>query len=75
MKSDNLMKCNRCGHIFNIKDAAISYRQYANIQIRDKKCPLCGSSFSACNLPKDLDKYLYVDKDERYYSYKDKGGN
>lgn len=73
MKSENIMKCNRCNHIFNIADATICYRSYGNIKIREKKCPVCGGNFRAFDVPQDLDKYLYVDNDERYYSYKDKG--
>ncbi len=75
LKSENMMQCNRCGHIFSINDAAICYRSYGGAQIREKKCPICNSSFSAFELSQDLDKYLFVNNDERYYIYKDKGEN
>ena len=61
------MRCIKCNAIFDIKDAAITFRKYGEVQIREKKCPECGGSFRAIELPGDLDKYLYND-DSRYYN-------
>ena len=67
------MICNNCRSIFNIDEAAIVDRNYAGIILHEKKCPECGGSFRAIELPSDLDSYLFVDNDKRYYSYKSKG--
>lgn len=71
----NKMVCNRCGLRFDISDAAITYRDFAGIKMREKKCPECGGSFRAIELPEELDIYLFSDRDKRYYSYSDKGKN
>ena len=65
----NRMICKRCGEVFDIKNAAIKYRKLYNVQIPEKKCPTCGGNFQAVELPEDLDKYLYVNGDDRYYNY------
>lgn len=71
----NRMVCNKCNHRFDIHDAVIEYKEFAGVKYREKRCPLCGGTFRAVELPDELDVYLYVDRDERYYSYPDKGGN
>lgn len=65
------MVCTKCGHIFDIGEAAIEYSKYYGISIPNKVCPQCGGGFRMIEIPKDFDQYLYVDNDERYYSYGD----
>lgn len=70
-QKQNRMVCGSCKHVFDYKDAAIVYRKMYGIDIPEKKCPLCGGTFRAVEVPDDLDSLLYVDRDERYYSYPD----
>lgn len=72
---ERLMVCNRCHHTFNIGDAAVKYKEYCGINIIDKVCPECGGTFRSVQPPGDLEKYLYVNDDTRYYEYQDKGVN
>ena len=37
-----------------------------NVMIKEKKCPYCEGSFKKIDVPKILDKYLYVNTDRRY---------
>jgi uncharacterized Zn finger protein len=66
---EEVMICNSCSHIFNIKDAVIRYRKYGGVNMQEKKCPQCGGSFRSIQPPGDLEKYLFVNNDERYYKY------
>lgn len=66
----NRMECVSCKYIFDIKDAQIKIRNYAGISISEKRCPRCGGRFQAIELPSDLDRYLYVNYDNKYYEYK-----
>ena len=70
MKKDELMICNRCRHTFHIRDATIRYREYGGVNIMEKQCPKCGGSFRSIQPPGDLDKYLYINDDDRYYKYR-----
>jgi len=65
----NRMICNGCNNIFDIKDAMVKYRKYGGVQLREKRCPKCGGTFKAINLPDDLDKYLFINDNDNYYSY------
>lgn len=65
----NRMICNSCNNIFDIKDAMVKYRNYGGVQLREKRCPKCGGTFKAINLPDDLDKYLFINDNDNYYSY------
>lgn len=69
------MSCMNCGYRFNIGEAAIKYRKYGGVEIREKVCPECGGTFRAIELPVEFDQYLYVNSDERYYFEKRKRGN
>ena len=71
----NNMVCNRCGHIFNIKDGIYVYRKLGNVEIKERRCPQCKGNFSVIEVPEEFDKYLYIDNDDRYYYYPDKRGN
>lgn len=63
------MGCNRCKNTFDISEASVVYKKYGGVQIREKVCPVCGGQFRALEPPEDLDKYLFVDSDKRYYNY------
>lgn len=65
----NMMICNKCHNVFKFSDATIIHRKMYGINIAEKRCPECGSSFRAIELPNELDSYLYVNYDERYYNY------
>lgn len=69
------MICNKCSHVFNIRDAAVNHRKYCGIEIPEKVCPECGGSFRIIDIPKELDKYLHVNEDDKYYTYTDRRGN
>lgn len=69
------MVCNNCEHIFNIKDALIKNTKYYGINIPEKRCPRCGGTFRIIDIPKELDHYLYVNDDNRYYEYPHKREN
>lgn len=66
----NRMICGSCRHTFDYRDAATVYRKLYGKEIPEKRCPLCGGIFRVIELPNDLDNYLYVNDDERYYTYK-----
>lgn len=63
----NRMVCNSCKNVFNLDDATIVYKSLYGIKIREKVCPQCGGTFRAVEIPEELDRYLYVDRDDRYY--------
>lgn len=65
----NRMICDKCRNVFNIKDAAVKYRTYGGVSIREKRCPECGGTFHAIDLPDDLDKFLFVNNNQNYYIY------
>lgn len=69
------MCCNRCRHTFDFEEATVEYRYIYGIKIPEKKCPLCGGTFRSLEVPSDLNLYLYVNDDERYYTYQDKREN
>ena len=69
------MVCNSCRRTFRYQDAATIKKTIYGIEIPEKRCPICGGSFRAIEIPDELDSYLYVNSDERYYSYKDKSRN
>lgn len=71
----NKMICDKCGHLFDLSEAAIVYRKYSGVNIREQKCPECGGSFKALRLSEELDSYLYINDDYRYYTYPDKREN
>ena len=64
------MICNKCRHTFNYSEAAIKHINFHGIDIPEKRCPQCGGTFKAIEVPEYLDKYLFVDKDDRYYDYR-----
>ena len=47
-------------HMFDISEAVGKC-------IADKRCPVCGKRFVFMNQPRWMDKYLYINNDERYY--------
>ena len=69
------VSCCSCNHHFDIKDAAVRYRKYGNVEIREKVCPQCGGTFRSIELPREFDKYLYINEDDRYYTYVNKSKN
>jgi hypothetical protein len=69
------MICNKCGHVFNIGEAAIKTNSYFGIDIPEKVCPQCGGGFRLIEIPKELDQYLFINDDDRYYTYTDKRKN
>lgn len=69
MRKDELMICNRCRHVFNIAEAAEQDKSYYGIVVKEKRCPECGGTFRSIQPPGDLEKYLFVNDDDRYYRY------
>lgn len=69
------MVCNECSTHFDIKDAAVTYRNYGGVNIMEKRCPQCGGTFRSIELPKEFDQYLYVNDDDRYYTYTNNSKN
>lgn len=64
------MICKDCQHTFQYGEATTVYRKLYGISIPERKCPFCGGRFRAVEIPDELDQYLFVNNDERYYSYK-----
>jgi hypothetical protein len=52
-------------------DAVTTYTKLYGKDIPEKRCPFCGGTFRLLELPRELDVYLYVNRDERYYTYPD----
>ena len=71
----NRMLCSSCKSTFDYKDATVIYKKLLGIEIPERVCPICGGTFRAIEVPGDLDQYLYVNTDNRYYTYEDKGKN
>lgn len=71
----NRMECNRCGRVFNFGESVYVKRMIGNTEIKERKCPHCLGEFHALEVPEFFDKFLYVDYDDRYYSYPDKREN
>ena len=71
----NRLICSRCKSTFDMADAIKVKRKLLGIMITEKVCPICGGTFRTVEIPGDLDQYLYVNDDDRYYAYKDKGKN
>ena len=64
------MICNKCRHTFDYSEATIKHINFHGINIPEKRCPQCGGTFRAIEVSEYLDKYLFVDKDDRYYDYR-----
>lgn len=58
--------CCSCRSVFAVYDAIMVERRFGNVMIKEKKCPYCEGSFKKIDVPKILDKYLYVNTDRRY---------
>lgn len=71
----NRVICNRCKSTFDIIDAVKVNKKLFGIDVSEKVCPICGGTFRAIEIPGDLDLYLHVDSDSRYYTYEDKRKN
>lgn len=71
----NRMICNGCKHVFDIREAIVKYTNLYGIKVPEKRCPICGSTFRAIEVPGDLDLFLHINTDEKYYTYPDKGVN
>lgn len=69
LDQERRMICKKCRKVFDIGDAAITYREYGGAKMRDKVCPHCGGGFRAVDLSTYFDKYLDVNNDIRYYEY------
>ena len=65
------MICNSCHGTFNYAEATNINTKLLGMNVVEKRCPYCGGKFRAIELPKELDGYLYVNQDDRYYSYSD----
>ena len=67
------MECTDCHRTFDISEAK-------EIKLKISKttmqvCPHCGGSIKLNYIPSDLDIYLRVNDDERYYMYGNEGRN
>lgn len=67
------MECNDCHRTFDISEAKEHKLKISKTIIQI--CPHCGGSIKLNALPTELDKYLFVNNDERYYIYENKGEN
>lgn len=69
------MVCDRCSARFDMADAAVTHTKFGNVNIMKKVCPQCGGTFHSIELPKEFDKYLFINEDDRYYTYVNKSKN
>lgn len=60
--------CCRCRSVFSVYDTVMTERRYGNIMIKEKGCPYCEGNFKKLDVPRGLDKFLYVNADQRYYN-------
>lgn len=60
--------CCECRSVFSQYDAVTTEREIYGIKIKEKRCPYCEGSFRKIDVPKVLDKYLYVNTDDRYFT-------
>jgi hypothetical protein len=60
--------CCRCHSVFSIFETVTVERSIYGIKIKEKKCPYCEGNFRKIDVPKILDKYLFVNTDDRYFS-------
>ena len=65
------MICNDCHGLFDYDTATVVHTKLFGIDITEKRCPYCQGKFRAVELPRELDSYLFVNQDDRYYSYSD----
>lgn len=68
----NRVICDSCKNVFDIHEAVIKHTKLYNISVPEKRCPNCGGTFRSVEVPGDLDLFLYVNTDDRYYNYPDK---
>lgn len=66
-QQEQCMCCN-CRSVFSQYDAVLVERRYGNVNIKEKRCPYCQGTFRKIDVPKLLDKYLYINTDPRYYN-------
>lgn len=71
----NRVICNSCKKVFDIHEAVTKQIKLYNINVPEKRCPYCSSTFRMVEVPGDLDLFLYVNYDDRYYNYPDKRKN
>lgn len=60
--------CCSCRSVFDQYDSVLVERRYGNVLIKEKRCPFCEGVFRKVDVPKMLDKYLFINTDPRYYS-------
>lgn len=60
--------CCRCRSVFSVYDTVVVERRIGNVMMKERRCPYCESMFKKIDVPKALDKYLYVNTDQRYYN-------
>ena len=68
MNETKLCQCNHCGFVYPISESKMKSRKVLNINIEEPACPNCENTyFKVMNLPRWMDKYLFVNQDKRYY--------
>jgi len=49
------------GHVFDFKESVGN--------VTNKRCPICGNKAKLVDIPISLDRYLYINADQKYYDY------
>lgn len=63
----NQYECIKCRTTFNKYD--VIYEDKYNQKIRSIACPYCKGKMRVIQIPKYLDKFLYINNDCKYYEY------
>ena len=67
-------RCFRCKSVFDKSEAVNIDIDLYGFKIKEKRCPYCGGEYGLIVPPGFLDKFLYVNEDNKYYMY-NKGNN
>ena len=60
--------CKKCMKVFEYNEA-ITWNKTNHPLLTDKACPYCGGRIQYLEVPKYMDKYLFVNDDPKFYEY------
>lgn len=61
--------CCKCHSVFSQYETVTVERRIYGINVKEKRCPYCEGVYKKIEVPKILDKFLFINTDDRYYAY------
>ena len=60
--------CIKCRQIIHRDDIYYEKKNLFNINVWEKVCPHCKGKLTFVDIPEELDRFLYVNEDKKYYN-------